>query len=116
MNVDSLKQKKRQLQNSPLKQVEVENLGLRALEISDRLRLEALDAQEKLAGYGVTIIQVVDGLHPSAWIAKDNRSRSGGHLPEIADPSMDAAKSTSIRFAACSSGSVFPTARIESTT
>jgi len=43
-----------------VKQVEVENLGLRALEISDRLRMEALDAQERLAGYGVTLIQVVD--------------------------------------------------------
>jgi integrase len=43
-----------------VKQVEVENLGLRALEISDRLRMEALDSQERLAGYGVTLIQVVD--------------------------------------------------------
>jgi hypothetical protein len=43
-----------------VKQVEVENLGLRAFEISDRLRIEALDAQERLAGYGVTLIQVVD--------------------------------------------------------
>jgi integrase len=43
-----------------VKQVEVENLGLRALEISDRLRMEALDAQEKLVGYGVTLTQAVD--------------------------------------------------------
>jgi hypothetical protein len=43
-----------------VKQVEVENLGLRALEISSRLRFEALDAQERLTGYGVTITQVVD--------------------------------------------------------
>ena len=43
-----------------VKQVEVENLGLRALEISSRLRFEALDAQERLAPYGVTITQVVD--------------------------------------------------------
>ena len=48
------------LAEQSVKQVEVENLGLRALEISSRLRFEALDAQERLAGYGVTITQVVD--------------------------------------------------------
>lgn len=42
-----------------VKTVEVQNLGWRALQIDDRLRLEALDAREKLAPYGVSITQVV---------------------------------------------------------
>jgi integrase len=42
-----------------LKRVEVENIGLRALDISDRLRQEALDAQEMLNPYQVTIREVV---------------------------------------------------------
>jgi integrase len=41
------------------KEVEAENFGLRALQIDDRLRLEALDAKEKLAPYGVTLTAVV---------------------------------------------------------
>lgn len=42
-----------------IKKVEVENLGWRALQIDDRLRLEALDAREKLEPYGVSITAVV---------------------------------------------------------
>ena len=41
------------------KEVEAENFGLRALQIDDRLRLEALDAKEKLAPYGVSLTAVV---------------------------------------------------------
>jgi integrase len=42
-----------------VKEIEVQNLGKRALGIDDRLRLEALDAKERLAPYGVSITQVV---------------------------------------------------------
>lgn len=42
-----------------IKRRETENIGIRALNISDRLRLEALDAEETLKPYGVSISQVV---------------------------------------------------------
>jgi len=42
-----------------VKTVEVQNLGWRALGIDNRLRLEALDARERLAPYGVTLTAVV---------------------------------------------------------
>ena len=42
-----------------IKEIEVQNLGKRALGIDDRLRLEALDAKEKLEPFGVSITQVV---------------------------------------------------------
>lgn len=41
------------------KSTEAYNLGARALQISPRLRLEAMDAEEKLKPYGVTISEVV---------------------------------------------------------
>jgi hypothetical protein len=46
-----------------VKTVEVQNLGWRALQIDDRLRLEALDAKEKLAPYGVSLTAVVAEYH-----------------------------------------------------
>jgi integrase len=42
-----------------VKSVEVQRLGWKALGIDDRLRLEALDAKEKLEPFGVSITQVV---------------------------------------------------------
>jgi integrase len=42
-----------------VKRVEVQRLGWQALQIDDRLRLEALDASEKLAPYGVSLTTVV---------------------------------------------------------
>src|SRR5277367_4058905 len=42
-----------------VKSVEVQRLGWKALGIDDRLRLEALDAKEKLAPYGVSLTAVV---------------------------------------------------------
>ncbi len=47
------------LAEQAVKRVEVENLSLRGLKITDRLRLEAF-AQERLAGFGITLIRVVD--------------------------------------------------------
>jgi hypothetical protein len=51
--------KEEALAEQTAKEVEAENFGLRALQIDDRLRLEALDAKEKLAPYGVTLTAVV---------------------------------------------------------
>ncbi|MEI9999782.1 MAG: site-specific integrase [Verrucomicrobiota bacterium] len=42
-----------------VKKVEVQRLGWRALNIDDKLRLEALDARDKLAPYGVSLAVVV---------------------------------------------------------
>jgi integrase len=42
-----------------VKSVEVQRLGWKALGIDDRLRLEALDAKEKLEPFGVSLTQVV---------------------------------------------------------
>jgi integrase len=42
-----------------VKKIEVQNLGWRAAQIDDRLRLEALDASERLAPYGVSLTAVV---------------------------------------------------------
>jgi hypothetical protein len=42
-----------------VKSVEVQRLGWQALQIDDKLRLEALDASEKLAPYGVSITKVI---------------------------------------------------------
>jgi len=42
-----------------VKSVEVQRLGWKAIGIDDRLRLEALDAKEKLEPFGVSITQVV---------------------------------------------------------
>ena len=42
-----------------VKSVEVQRLGWKAIAIDDRLRLEALDAKEKLEPFGVSITQVV---------------------------------------------------------
>ncbi len=42
-----------------VKSVEVQRLGWQALQIDDRLRLEALDASKKLAPYGVSLTTVV---------------------------------------------------------
>jgi integrase len=51
--------KEEALAEQTAKEVEAENFGLRALQIDDRLRLEALDAKEKLAPYGVSLTAVV---------------------------------------------------------
>jgi integrase len=42
-----------------VKSVEVQRLGWQALQIDDKLKLEALDAREKLAPYGVSLTAVV---------------------------------------------------------
>src|ERR1700744_1194052 len=42
-----------------VKSVEVQRLGWQALQIDDRLRLEALDARDRLAPYGVSLTTVV---------------------------------------------------------
>jgi hypothetical protein len=42
-----------------VKSVEVQRLGWQALQIDDRLRLEALDARDRLAPYGVSLTAVV---------------------------------------------------------
>ncbi len=42
-----------------VKSVEVQRLGWQALQIDDRLRLEALDASKRLAPYGVSLTTVV---------------------------------------------------------
>jgi integrase len=42
-----------------VKSIEVQRLGWQALQIDDKLRLEALDAREKLAPYGVSITQAI---------------------------------------------------------
>ncbi len=58
-SVPTSKPKKRQKAEEDVKKVEVQNLGWRAAQIDDRLRLEALDASERLAPYGVSLTAVV---------------------------------------------------------
>jgi integrase len=61
-----------------LKEVEVENLGHRASGIDYRLRLEALDARERLKPYGVTLTEVV-----SDYIRR--RGSASGTVDEVAE-------------------------------